>query len=55
MDDLHIRKINYDDINENIKERRKHLIKDFMYDNNHLIVFFDDKEDIRHISFMVFC
>jgi len=48
MDDLHIREIDYDDINENIKERRKHLIKDFMYDNNHLIVFFDDNSAISY-------
>ena len=45
MDDTFIKKIKYDDILDNVKERRKHLIKDFIIlNNNKMIIFFINNE-----------
>lgn len=42
MDDTFIKKIKYEDVLDNVKERRKHLIKDFILlrSNNKLVIFF---------------
>lgn len=45
MDDLFIRKIKLEEILDNVKERRKHLIKDFIVlKNNKMIIFFINGE-----------
>jgi len=43
MDDNYLKKINYSDVSNYVKEKRKKLIKDFIKtSNNNLIVFFED-------------
>ncbi len=45
MDDSYIRKIKLEEILDNVKERRKHLIKDFIVlKNNKMIIFFINGE-----------
>ena len=49
MDDNYLEEIKYEDVSYFVKERRKHLIKDFIYlkENNKVIVFFEnDKSKI---------
>ena len=44
MDDNYLKEIKYNEISDFVKERRKHLIKDFIYlkEKNKIIVFFED-------------
>ncbi len=46
MDDNYLKQIKYEEVSDCVKERRKHLIKDFIYlkEKSKVIVFFDNNE-----------
>lgn len=46
MDDNYLKQIKYEEVSDCVKERRKHLIKDFIYlkERNKVIVFFENNE-----------
>lgn len=48
MDNSYLKEIKIDDITSNIKERRKRRIREYIYDNNTLIVFFMDNKTILY-------